>query len=119
MVLSIVDLILLRRMTADESKQFQDEELSAIAAQYPLAEAGKYDLNAAARDVWQLKAAALVEAEESFSSDGKTFQYGALADKALKMAIFYGAKASAAYSDYGYARSPRDDVDPLGEGSSA
>jgi hypothetical protein len=115
MTVSAGDLALVRRMAADPTPgDFTDEELTAIIEKYPL-DVG-YDLYAAARDVWELKAAALVEAEESFSADGRQFQYGQLYDKAMRMRAFYDGKANTEYSGVGYVSAPRDDVDWTGQG---
>lgn len=116
MALMAGDLLRLRQMIADsgDTARFLDIDIIEIAEQYPL-DGGVYDLNAAARDLWERKAALLVEAEERFSADGRSFEFGNLVEKALKMAAFYGAKANTLYTDYGYSISGRDDVDPLGE----
>ena len=117
MALSTNDLVRLRRMCADTSDtpDFYDAELVNIAEQYPLA-GGGYDLNAAASEVWEMKAAMLTTAEESFSADGKQFQYGDLRKKALAMAEHYSRRASATYSRYGTVQILRDNVDEYGEG---
>lgn len=116
MALSTNDLVRLRRMCADmsDTPEFYDSELATIAEQYPL-DSG-YDLNAAAAAVWELKAAQLVTAEESFSADGKQFHYGDLRKKALAMAEHYSRRASETYSRYGTVQILRDDVDEYGEG---
>ena len=118
MALSLNELARLRRMVADtgDDPAFTDSELIDIAEAYPLPVG--HDLNAAAREVWELKAASLVEAEERFRADGKEFDYGNLAEKALKMARFYGERADALYSRFGFGQTLRDDVDPLGQGGS-
>jgi hypothetical protein len=115
MAASATDLAMVRRMAADPAPgEFADAELTGMIEKYPLSSG--YDLNAAARDVWELKAAALVEAEESFTADGKQFQYGQLYSKAMRMRGFYDGKANALYSGSGYVSVQRDDVDWTGQG---
>lgn len=117
MALSTNDLVRLRRMCADmsDTPDFYDAELVNIAEQYPL-DGGGYDLNAAAAAVWEMKAAMLTTAEESFSADGKQFQYGDLRKKALAMSAHFSRRANEAYSRYGTVTVMRDDVDEYGEG---
>lgn len=53
-----------------------------------------YDLNAAAADVWQMKAAVYAE-QYSFSSDGQSFQRKELMDNAKAMAAMYRQRSGA------------------------
>ena len=112
------DVMKLRRMIADpEPGEFDDAELMTAIATYPLTTANTYDLNAAARDLWEQKAALYAGKEERFTADGASFEYGSLFDKAMKMRMFYASKVSETYRSSGYAGLIRDDVDPYGNGA--
>ncbi len=109
MALNASQLVQLRRMIADPAPgDFLDSELNTIAERYPLD--GSYDLNAIAAEVWSFKAAAAAGEEERFTSDGKTFDYGAIQDKAIKMQKHYASLSSSAYSPYGAGVMTREDI---------
>jgi len=110
MAISASDLTRLRRMIADPAPgDFSDGELGEIAERYPLISGG-YDVHAIAAEVWGLKAAAAAGDSERFTSDGKTFDFGAIQEKALKMRAFYAHQASAAYNPYGAGVMTRGDI---------
>jgi hypothetical protein len=103
------DLTRLRRMTADPAPgDFSDSELSAALERYPLD--SSYDFHAAAAEVWGLKAAAYAGEVERFSADGKSFDFGALQEKALKMQRYHSAHANDLYSEYGAGQIMRNDI---------
>lgn len=115
MAASASDVSLLRKMIAEPTTDiYSDVELTPIIEKYPL-DTG-YDLNAAARDVWELKAATFVTSENQFSADGLSVGYGDRYDKAMKMARFYDTRTDEDYQKYGFGYLSRDDVDPLGNG---
>lgn len=116
MAATATDLSSIRRMIAEITpSDFTDAELTTIIEKYPL-DVGGYDLNAAARDVWELKAATFATQETQFSADGLSVGYGDRYERAMKMAKFYDAKVSEDYSNSGFGYLTRDDVDPLGNG---
>lgn len=103
----------LRRMVAEPSSDngYTDAVLSETIARYPVADvAGElpvavdgsansawtptYDLNAAAAEVWQEKAAALA-AVFDFSADGASYQRSQAAAQAMRMAQWYGSRRAA------------------------
>lgn len=115
MAASESDISSVRRMIADYDVQsYSDAELAGIIEKYPL-ETG-YDLNAAARDLWELKAASFATSETQFSADGLSVGYGDRYNRAMAMAKHYDSKANSDYSNYGFGTIARDDVDPLGNG---
>ena len=95
-------LALFRRMVAEPTAEnWADDELSAIIEKYPIADAAgnepgepdwtpTYDLNAAAADVWDMKAAALAS-EFDASADGARVQRSQRYEHALRMAARYRA----------------------------
>ena len=116
MAVSGAELSKIRRMIADPAPgEFDDGELLDAIGLYPLTTG--YDLNAAARDLWEQKAALYAGRETQFSADGASFTYGDLFDKAMKMRMFYASKVSETYQSSGYAGLIRDDVDPYGNGA--
>lgn len=97
MAVNVEDLTRLRRMVAEPTTAIlSDTELVTVIEQYPL-EIG-FDLNAAARDVWEMKAAMYVGAEQKFSADGASFEYGNLYEKAMAMVSFFEKRISTQYS---------------------
>jgi len=113
---SASDISNLRMMVAEPTEAtYNDAALTTIIDKYPL-DGGAYDLNAAAAEVWGLKAAGYVGMEERVSADGASFDYGALMEKALRMEKFYKARASSSYASYGTTTVMRTDVDPTGLG---
>lgn len=109
MAVSDSDIVKLRQMTAEiDSDTFSDAELAQIIEEYPLTEG--YDLNAAAAEVWGLKAAIAAMSEESVTVDGSRFDFGQLTEKALKMHDYYSRQAETQYSKYGSGSYLRDDV---------
>jgi len=110
MAASASDIATLRRLVADPAPgEFSDTELITIIETYPLTTG--YDLNRAAADVWEMKAAMYVTQEEAASVDGARFEYGSLQKKALEMQKYFMAKADDTYSTYGFGQMTRTDVD--------
>lgn len=54
-----------------------------------------YDLNAAAADIWNEKAAALAATYYDFGADGQTFNRSQAAQQALQMARYYWSRRNA------------------------
>jgi hypothetical protein len=103
------DLTRLRLMVADPAPgSFSDDTLTGTLERYPLDDS--FDFHAAAAEVWGLKAAAFVGEVEQFSSDGKSFGFGSLYNKALSMQKFHAARATALYSEYGSGQFMRNDI---------
>lgn len=114
MAATAADIAKLRLMVAEPTTTtYSDATLTTLIETYPL-DTG-YDLNAAARDVWQYKAASYVTETNKVSADGKSFDFGDLYQKAMKMVEFYSAKMDETYSSSGFGYLTRDDVDPYGE----
>ncbi len=108
------DITTLRKMIAEPTADsFTDADVISAIEKYPL-EIG-YDLNAAARDIWELKAASFAMRVD-FSVDGGTYSDGQLYDRALRMIAYYDSRASDDYAQSGFSYVTRDDVDPLGNG---
>jgi hypothetical protein len=108
----------LRRMVAEPtSTTYNDTVLTAIIENYPTIDAlgqspvywssatppvstlnpywvATYDLNAAAAQIWQEKAA-VPAADYDFSVDGGSFDRSQVYEQAMKMARYYGAKRQA------------------------
>lgn len=109
MSVSADEISKLRRMTGEATGgDYNDDELSAIIEDYPLTTG--YDLNAAAAEVWSYKAALYASEPESFSADGKSFNFGELMRKAQKMQAHYASLASETYSPYGFVMQTRGDL---------
>jgi hypothetical protein len=95
----------LRRMVAEpDATTYSTPVLSAILAGYPLPDTegrdsddatwvGTWDLNQAAADIWQEKAAA-VAVNFDFAADGGDYKRSQVAAQMLKMAQTYRAKRS-------------------------
>ncbi len=108
------DISILRKMTAEPAPDnYSDAELITAIEKYPL-ETG-YDLNAAARDIWELKAANFAMRVD-FSVDGGTYSDGQLYERALRMIAYYDSRSDDLYAQSGFSYVTRDDVDPLGNG---
>ncbi|MEJ5222843.1 MAG: hypothetical protein WHV44_00185 [Anaerolineales bacterium] len=86
-------------MTVEE---YPDSTLVSIIEQYPLPDANglfpeedgwtpRYDLNAAAADVWAEKAAGLA-GQYDFSADGASFQRSQAYEQAMKQARYYRSR---------------------------
>ncbi len=101
---SAVELSTLRRMTNTTSQDYGDSELEALLESYPIPDSSgrlpsesswsaRYDLNAAAADIWEWKAAAL--APQIDFSDSGSFQTSQLYDHALQQARYYRSKRAA------------------------
>ena len=90
----------LRRMIAEPTANpYTDEILTGILEKYPVPDAeghfpddddweATYDLNMAAADVWQEKAAALAQFYD-FSADGGSYKRSQQQEQALKQASYY------------------------------
>lgn len=96
----------LRRLTAEPPDgAYPDAELAALIARFPLADAAgwaptsaawtpTYDLNAAAAEVWDAKAAALAQ-DFDFAADGGDYRRSQAHQHARDMARLYRAKRTA------------------------
>ena len=115
MAVSVMDINQVRRKAADPvpseggQPDFNDGELAGIIAAFPLATGG-YDLNAAAAEVWGLKAALFAGMEERVNLNGTIFDYGARMEKALQMQKVFSEQASDTYRQYGSGQMTRDDI---------
>ena len=100
----------LRRMVAEPNSDngYTDAVLSETVSRYPVADAAgetptvadgsvnsvwapSYDLNAAAAEIWQEKAASLAAAFD-FSADGASYQRSQAVTQAQQMASFYRSR---------------------------
>jgi len=101
-MVSAADIQALRRMTGVTAEEYLDSELASIIERYPLPDAKgifpeeegwtpRYDLNAAAADVWAEKAAGLA-VEYDFSADGASFQRSQAYEQAMKQARYYRSR---------------------------
>ena len=111
MSVSADEITKLRRMTGEATGgDYSDDELAAIIEDYPMITGTGYDLNAAAAEVWGYKAALYAGEPESFSADGKAFNFGELMRKAQKMQAHYSSLASEDYSAFGFVTQTRGDL---------
>jgi hypothetical protein len=98
MTASATDIARLRRMTQATVQEYSDALLGSMLEAYPLPdlpghfpdESGwiaRYDLNAAAADIWDEKAAALA-ADYDFMADGSIFYRSQAYKQAVKQANY-------------------------------
>lgn len=103
---SASDIARLRRMVAEPTNTtYTDTLLGEAILRYPLPDAdghmtdsdlwvATYDLNAAAAEIWQEKAAALV-GRADFSADGGSYSDSQLVEQAERQARYYLSRRSA------------------------
>lgn len=104
MTATAADIARLRRMVAEptDAGGYLDVVLAAAIERYPLLDAdgydstdadwvATYDLNSAAAEVWQEKAAALT-GNFDFSADGASFSRSQAHAQAAKQARYYAAR---------------------------
>jgi len=103
-MVSAADIQAVRRMTGVSVDEYPDVVLADIIARYPLPDTNgvfpeenewtpRYDLNAAAADVWAEKAAALA-AQYDFDADGAAFKRSQAYEQAMKQARYYRSRRS-------------------------
>lgn len=99
---SAADIQTLRRMTGAAADEYTDEVLSSVIERYPLPDASgvfpeedgwtpRYDLNAAAADIWAERAAGLA-GQYDFSADGASFHRSQAYEQAMKQARYYRSR---------------------------
>lgn len=103
MAASIVEVVKLRRMVAEStSVTYSDDDLEDIIETYPVLDSegldpdddawtATYDLNAAAAQIWEEKAAALIGLYD-FNADGGSFNRSQMYEQAMKMARHYHSR---------------------------
>lgn len=103
MAASIVEVVKLRRMVAEStSDTYSDDDLEDIIETYPVLDSegldpdddawtATYDLNAAAAQIWEEKAAALIGLYD-FNADGGSFNRSQMYEQAMKMARHYHSR---------------------------
>lgn len=70
---------------------YDDDALREYLCQYPK-ESGGWCIYAAARDIWEEKAACVADCTD-FSADGRSFKLSGKYDHYMKMARYHGARA--------------------------
>jgi len=94
-----------RKVVEPTTDTYGDSVLAEYIEKYPLIDAdgnlpdeadwtARYDLNAAAADVWDEKASAL-SANYDFQADGGSYQRSQAYDQAMKQARYYRSRRSA------------------------
>lgn len=103
MAASIVEVVKLRRMVAEStSVTYSDDDLEDIIETYPVLDSegldpdddawtATYDLNAAAAQIWEEKAAALIGLYD-FNADGGSFNRSQMYEQAMKMARHFHSR---------------------------
>lgn len=103
MAASIVEVVKLRRMVAEStSVTYSDDDIEDIIETYPVLDSegldpdddawtATYDLNAAAAQIWEEKAAALIGLYD-FNADGGSFNRSQMYEQAMKMARHYHSR---------------------------
>ncbi len=103
MAVTAAQIARLRRMVAEPTATtYSDDDLGAIIESHPVPDSegywptdddwtATYDLNAAAAEVWEEKAAALADAYD-FQADGASFQRNQLYANAQQQARRYNAR---------------------------
>ena len=103
MAASVTEVVKLRRMIADStSTTYSDDDLEDIIESYPVLDSdgydpedddwtATYDLNAAAAQIWEEKAAAYIGSYD-FSADGGSFNRSQMYEQAMKMARHYHSR---------------------------
>lgn len=101
-MVSEADIQVVRRMTGVTVEEYSDNNLSSIIERYPLPDANglfpeedgwtpRYDLNAAAADVWAEKAAGLA-GQYDFTADGASFERSQAYEQAMQQARYYRSR---------------------------
>ncbi len=101
-MVSAADIQVVRRMTGVTVEEYSDNNLSSIIERYPLPDANglfpeedgwtpRYDLNAAAADVWAEKAAGLA-GQYDFTADGASFERSQAYEQAMQQARYYRSR---------------------------
>ncbi|MEM4406543.1 MAG: hypothetical protein QXS68_05805 [Candidatus Methanomethylicaceae archaeon] len=101
---SASDILSVRRKTGATADEYSDSEIELIINQYPLPDSNgklpnetgwtpRYDLNAAAADIWSERAAGL-SSEYDFEADGASFQRSQKYEHAMKQARYYRSRCS-------------------------
>ena len=103
MAASVTEVVKLRRMIADStSTTYSDDDLEDIIESCPVLDSegldpeddswtATYDLNAAAAQIWEEKAAAYIGSYD-FSADGGSFNRSQMYEQAMKMARHYHSR---------------------------
>ena len=103
MAASVTEVVKLRCMIADStSTTYSDDDLEEIIESYPVLDSdgydpedddwtATYDLNAAAAQIWEEKAAAYIGSYD-FSADGGSFNRSQMYEQAMKMARHYHSR---------------------------
>lgn len=103
MAASVTEVVKLRRMIADStSTTYSDDDLEDIIEGYPVLDSegldpeddswtATYDLNAAAAQIWEEKAAAFIGLYD-FNADGGGFNRSQMYEQAMKMARHYHSR---------------------------
>lgn len=103
MAASVTEVVALRRMIAEStSTTYSDDDLEDIIETYPVLDSegldpdddawtATYDLNAAAAQIWEEKAAALIGLYD-FNADGGSFNRSQMYEQAMKMARHYHSR---------------------------
>jgi len=101
-MVSAADIQAVRRMTGVADTEYPDTVLAPIIERYPLPDAEghfpgesgwtpRYDLNAAAADVWAEKAAGLA-GQYDFTADGASFERSQAYEQAMQQARYYRSR---------------------------
>lgn len=99
---SAADIAAVRRMTGASDTEYPDGVLGSIIERYPVVDAdghfpededwtARYDLNAAAADVWAEKAAVLA-AGYDFNADGADYKRSQAYEQAMKQARYFRSR---------------------------
>jgi len=119
---SAADIQNLRRMTGVTVSEYADDVLAAIIDRYPLPDANglfpeeagwtpRYDLNAAAADVWEERAAVLAS-QYDFNADGASFQRSQQYENYMKQARHFRSRSAiTSVRLVSYPRPEDDDAD--------
>jgi hypothetical protein len=108
MTVSAADIAAIRRMTAVTNTEYSDDEVTDIVERYPVADAAgnfpttpdgevnadwtpRYDLHAAAADIWDEKASSLA-ARYDFTADGSTYHRSQAYNQAMQQARWHRSR---------------------------
>lgn len=108
MTVSAADIAAIRRMTAVTNTEYTDDALTAIIELYPLPDikgnfpytdqgevntdwTPRYDLHAAAADIWDEKASSLA-ARYDFAADGSTYHRSQAYNQAMQQARWHRSR---------------------------
>jgi len=124
MAASESDIARLRRQTNVTEAEYDDELMAEYIERYPLMDeegympdedewTARYDVNRAAADVWNEKAAALAR-DYDFSADGANYSRSQAYEQAMKQARYYLSRSAIkTVTTYKFPRTQLDD-DELG-----